>query len=51
MTDKKEALGQDDFDRIVADLKALGSLFPPPKQPMPVARQLMGLATSAAYPR
>jgi hypothetical protein len=50
MTDKKEALGQDDFDRIVADLKALGSLFPPPKQPMPVARQLMGARNFRGLP-
>jgi putative DNA primase/helicase len=41
MTKKPEPLGDDAFNEIVAALSGLGILFPPPSQPMAVARKLM----------
>ena len=47
---KREPLDEEEFNRIVADLSALDILFPPPSDPMAVARKLMEGRTFAGLP-
>jgi hypothetical protein len=46
----KEELSDEEFKRLWEELEALDILFPPPSQPMPVARKLMKGRTFRGLP-